>query len=1026
MTAGLDVPVFPTVRFARILSLGGDCEASHGLRLNGLHETRSVFDWLVTPLDAVLAVLADDGARLGRRFVAAHNGTSVRCDDYGVLYHHEMPRDPENAVRFSSEILDTCRSKLAHKMSTFLRACETASGPLLFLRTGLATNLAWDALAGENLAARVARLDAVAAALARRFPLLDFRILCVVVSPEMGADVARPSDPRVAFAGVPRQQEGGWLIGEHSWRDILSSIDVVDRPAARNANVGEDLYWFGHADPPERTDTSVEPAQDEADVPDTDYGRAFHALIATPGDRDALDRLVALTKGSEGGSGLMPALATLVGDDEATQRLAHDVGTALWLGGRSAQAVDVLRLGYEHGCRELGFLRDYVDLLTGERHYHEVVPILDRARRENLAELDPQITRYFRMLSAHAKLALALPREAEIARAAERMASPAWVDTERLRALIAAAIAERRAFAFIRVGDGEARYLIGEDGDEAAGVSPEEARATGDLVWDNWFGEPLAAADPDKRRILRQTYERAVAAADVLGVSSADRLTADTGHYGYLAWQERWLRDRLAGRNDLRFCDAHAHRHLDADMPFLAELLRGQDVLGVVSPHPGLADALARRLGIATAIAHVVPAEGRLPTAAESRRDRPHFPDAYDDLMTTLSVPRPGCVFLVAAGLLGKVYCARIKALGGIALDIGALADAWMGFDTRDGQNAGVAVLDRVSPPTQPSQAPSTSQEIVVDQSPRGDGSARTLDAAPAPPDTVSAEPHPAERELATMRDRLRAGYVVDFNDFAYRPRERDWSASKGAEALTALLQAGKDGYLDFLGRLCGLDGHLRTISVTPNGEEPHWENWWLPGLDAAVLYGLVATAAPRTYMEIGSGHSTRFVRRAIRDHDLSTRIVSIDPNPTAGIDALCDEVIRTCCEDIDVSAFARLEAGDVLFFDGSHRSFQNSDATVFFTEILPMLAPGVIYGLHDMFLPYDYPESWTNRFYNEQYLMMAYLLGGASGDTVVFPTHFVSRRAEYAAFCNRLFLGTKHLDWLSSSFWMRKAAQRT
>jgi len=51
--------------------------------------------------------------------------------------------------------------------------------------------------------------------------------------------------------------------------------------------------------------------------------------------------------------------------------------------------------------------------------------------------------------------------------------------------------------------------------------------------------------------------------------------------------------------------------------------------------------------------------------------------------MTELVVPRPGAVFLVAGGLLGKLYCARVRQLGGIALDIGAIADAWMGYNTR-------------------------------------------------------------------------------------------------------------------------------------------------------------------------------------------------------------------------------------------------------------------------------------------------------------------------------------------------------
>ena len=38
---------------------------------------------------------------------------------------------------------------------------------------------------------------------------------------------------------------------------------------------------------------------------------------------------------------------------------------------------------------------------------------------------------------------------------------------------------------------------------------------------------------------------------------------------------------------------------------------------------------------------------------------------------------------LVAAGVLGKVYCARIRAAGGIALDVGSAADHWCGHATR-------------------------------------------------------------------------------------------------------------------------------------------------------------------------------------------------------------------------------------------------------------------------------------------------------------------------------------------------------
>ena len=123
-----------------------------------------------------------------------------------------------------------------------------------------------------------------------------------------------------------------------------------------------------------------------------------------------------------------------------------------------------------------------------------------------------------------------------------------------------------------------------------------------------------------------------------------------------------------------------------------------------------------------------------------------------------------------------------------------------------------------------------------------------------------------------------------------------------------------------------------------------------------------------------------------------------MDPYPRAEIDALYDEVLRVRAETLPVERFAARNSGDVLFIDNSHRSFQSSDVTFFFTEILPNLKSGVIYGMHGIFLPHDYPESWAMRFYNEQYLLMAYLLGGAGGDEILFPAAYMSGKEEVKA----------------------------
>ena len=176
--------------------------------------------------------------------------------------------------------------------------------------------------------------------------------------------------------------------------------------------------------------------------------------------------------------------------------------------------------------------------------------------------------------------------------------------------------------------------------------------------------------------------------------------------------------------------------------------------------------------------------------------------------------------------------------------------------------------------------------------------------------------------------------------------------------------------------------------------ELPHWNNGMFPAIDGAALYVLMGRLRPKLVIEVGSGNSTRFSRLAISDADLDTVIVSIDPHPRVEIDALCDETVRSAFESLDLSLLDRLQPGDVLFFDGSHRSLMNSDVTMFWLDAIPRLPRGVIVHIHDIFLPYDYPPDWTPRFYSEQYLLAAALLAGADFG-LLFASQYVQQDAD-------------------------------
>ncbi|MGC5013369.1 class I SAM-dependent methyltransferase [Streptosporangium sp. DT93] len=261
------------------------------------------------------------------------------------------------------------------------------------------------------------------------------------------------------------------------------------------------------------------------------------------------------------------------------------------------------------------------------------------------------------------------------------------------------------------------------------------------------------------------------------------------------------------------------------------------------------------------------------------------------------------------------------------------------------------------------------------------------------------------------------------FIDHPVHPEPRFGYGRPDHPQIAALLERGRDRYADRLTGFLSLEEHLAAIPVRdrPDGTVPYWDNGWLPPLDALALYGTLARTAPRRYVEIGSGNSTKFARRAIGDHGLRTHVTSIDPAPRANVDALCDTVVRRPLEHVDPRFFADLQDGDVVFLDGSHRVFMGSDVTVFFLEILPLLRPGVLVQLHDILLPRDYPPEWRWRHYSEQYLLAAFLLADPGRFDVELPNAFVDGDERLRGLVEPLWRRLSLTEsYLPASFWMR------
>lgn len=151
-------------------------------------------------------------------------------------------------------------------------------------------------------------------------------------------------------------------------------------------------------------------------------------------------------------------------------------------------------------------------------------------------------------------------------------------------------------------------------------------------------------------------------------------------------------------------------------------------------------------------------------------------------------------------------------------------------------------------------------------------------------------------------------------------------------------------------------------------------------GSDGWLLYAIVRARRPKRIIEVGSGMSTAIALHALEANG-GGAFTAIEPFPNDMVTELArrqriDLVVQPV-QAVAYQVFEQLEAGDILFIDSSHVSKIGSDVNFEILQVLPRLKPGVMIHFHDIFLPYEYPESWVrdlHLFWNEQYLLAAFM----------------------------------------------------
>lgn len=241
---------------------------------------------------------------------------------------------------------------------------------------------------------------------------------------------------------------------------------------------------------------------------------------------------------------------------------------------------------------------------------------------------------------------------------------------------------------------------------------------------------------------------------------------------------------------------------------------------------------------------------------------------------------------------------------------------------------------------------------------------------------------------------------------------------------LYELLNKERNEYKEHLTYILSLKERLWTIKSSKLEQDntlAAWNNGFLPGLDMISIYSMLSYFKPNKYVEVGSGNSTKVAFKAKQDQNLQTNIISIDPQPRAEIDNLSNEIIRKPFENLDFSIAEILGPGDILFIDNSHRILPNSDSTVFYLETLPFLKKGVIVHIHDVYLPYDYPQFMCDRFYSEQYGLAMFLLANPEKFKPILPNYFISEDKELSEFISPIWNheNLKGVEVHGGSFWL-------
>ena len=241
-------------------------------------------------------------------------------------------------------------------------------------------------------------------------------------------------------------------------------------------------------------------------------------------------------------------------------------------------------------------------------------------------------------------------------------------------------------FSILRMGDGEGWWLERSALDEAQ--HRNLFRLGRKKFCDRWFNDGVFGSS-DVFQATTGRLRAALARCTVLAAPTEKvlrrqyerpNLTSSVGIVSAVQFSHQQV-----GLRDVKISETGVN-HVLVQREEFWQILRNSKSVNLIAPHEELPELLMSRRGVAVESFLKTPSsrhnETELPV---SSRNGHHYPNVFQEITQHLEAQKnlSGSIWILAAGMLGKIYGDIVYLKGGIVLDLGSVVDGWIGVKTR-------------------------------------------------------------------------------------------------------------------------------------------------------------------------------------------------------------------------------------------------------------------------------------------------------------------------------------------------------